>query len=145
MKKFLISGANRGLGFAYTSELLSQGHTVLASARKSSDQSQLEQLQESAPDQLKIYRSNLASEAEVDALIEEISQDVEGIDCLINNAGILTDHETIETVQMEDLLQNFFVNAAVPVILAKASLPLLRQSAVTAYRKHLVFVCFDPA
>jgi NAD(P)-dependent dehydrogenase (short-subunit alcohol dehydrogenase family) len=127
MKTILISGANRGLGLAYTAELLSRGHQVLATVRRSSSTAELDELAQHHDQRLGVYRTDLNSQPEVDALFDAIYDDHESLDGLINNAGVLTEDDTIESVVLNDLLENYFVNAAVPAMMAKAALPFLAK------------------
>ncbi|CAG2178328.1 unnamed protein product, partial [Oppiella nova] len=53
-----------------------------------------------------------------------------GIDTLINNAGILLP-KLLDSVTAEDMLKNFEVNSVAPLMLTKALLPLLKTSAAS--------------
>ncbi|CAG2178921.1 unnamed protein product [Oppiella nova] len=52
----------------------------------------------------------------------------QGIDTLINNAGIAI-KKLLDSVTAEDMLKNFEVNSVAPLMLTKALLPLLKISA----------------
>ncbi|KAK6472660.1 C-factor [Huso huso] len=66
--------------------------------------------------------------------IEQASKDVEsllgdeGLNCLINNAGINI-FGTLETVEAEQMMTNYETNAVSPLMITKAFLPLLRKAA----------------
>tara|TARA_B100001765_G_C19498204_1_gene337788 strand:+ start:649 stop:1206 length:558 start_codon:yes stop_codon:yes gene_type:complete len=47
------------------------------------------------------------------------------LDCLINNAGLMTDRVGIEKVSQDDMVQAFRVNSAGPVMLVHNLLPIL--------------------
>lgn len=59
------------------------------------------------------------------ALYDALQNEVAGIDLLLNNAGVLIDNETIETVRETDLLEQYRVNALAPVLFVQHLLPLL--------------------
>ncbi|NJM04999.1 SDR family NAD(P)-dependent oxidoreductase [Candidatus Gracilibacteria bacterium] len=65
--------------------------------------------------------------AQIEALPMVVADTISGLDLLINNAGILTDHETIANVRASDLQAHFMVNTIAPVLLVQALLPLLHQ------------------
>ena len=84
----LITGANRGIGFAIAQALLEDGHVVLAGARHPDDAAELCALEKSHPETLQILELDVASDASVAAAagrVKEIRPN--GIDVLINNAG----------------------------------------------------------
>jgi NAD(P)-dependent dehydrogenase (short-subunit alcohol dehydrogenase family) len=127
MKSIVISGANRGLGLALTSAFVAAHRKVFAVCRPGSDQAVLRSLADSADGRVNICELDLRELEGLPALAKTIGQQTEGIDLLINNAGILTDHETIASVRPEDLLENYRVNTIGPVMLTQHLLPLLHN------------------
>jgi len=86
----VITGANRGIGFALTKYLLQRGsHDIFAIVRNSAaaEQLQREVATLSCHCRLEIKSANLESEVEVASLCHEI-RTLEHCDLLINNAGI---------------------------------------------------------
>lgn len=89
-KRALITGATSGLGMAMAKGLGSAGATLLINGRSS---------QEKIEEALRIYRAegytahgyrfNVTDEAEVEAAIVQIEEEVGSIDILVNNAGII--------------------------------------------------------
>lgn len=127
--KILITGGNRGLGLAYTRQCLEDGDQVYATLRETSDAQNLNLLKQKYPDQLFIYKTNLSSEDDIEILVQSVYRDTNQLDVLINNAGMLTEDNAIESVSLNNLRNNFAINAAIPVILVQKFLPLLKNSA----------------
>ncbi len=73
---------------------------------------------------------NLASEAEIKALGEEICGTYARIDVLLNNAGIAYGdiHAPIETISQEKWLLYFSVNTVAPLLLGQALRPSLARA-----------------
>ena len=126
--RVLITGGNRGLGLAYARQCLDEGDQVYATLRETSDAQNLNLLKRKFPDQLFIYNANLSSEEDIEVLVHSVSKDTNQLDVLINNAGMLTEDNAIESVTLNNLLDNFAINAAMPVILVQKFLPLLKNS-----------------
>lgn len=59
--------------------------------------------------------------------IDDITQD-KGLNVLFNNAGIAPKSTRINIVKEDDLMQTFQTNTVVPIMLAKACLPLLKKA-----------------
>lgn len=90
-KVFVITGAARGLGFAFAKNLSEAGAKL---AMVDLDAERLEYaanlLRENGAE-VHSYTANVTSEAEVCALFDQIEKDFGGVDGLINNAGITRD------------------------------------------------------
>lgn len=127
MRSIVITGANRGLGLALTAEFVTRTSQVFAVCRPGSDQAALRSLTEHTDGQITICELDVREHTQMPGLVETIRQQARGIDLLINNAGILTDHETILSVRPEDLLENYRVNTVAPVMLTRYLLPLLKN------------------
>ncbi|TMW66173.1 hypothetical protein Poli38472_003938 [Pythium oligandrum] len=117
-KTVLITGANRGIGLAFTAHYVKQGWKVIASARNLDAADELKAL---AP--WKLLQVDTANEQS----ILDAAKAVEGepIDLLINNAGLLTSLGLNEATK-EDLIRQFEVNAVGPFLATRAFLPNLK-------------------
>ena len=90
-KVFVITGAARGLGFAFAKNLAEAGARL---ALVDMNAGALEQAGSSLREQgaeARFYAANVTVEAEVVALFDNVVRDFGGIDGLINNAGITRD------------------------------------------------------
>jgi len=84
----LVTGANRGIGLQLATNYAERGWTVIATARKPNEATDLQILAADNP-KVTIVRMDLLDHAGIDALAEELS-DVP-IDVLLNNAAMLGD------------------------------------------------------
>ena len=115
MKKILITGANRGIGLELCRQLADRGDEVIAVCRMASKQ--LNDL-----DLRVIEGVNVSDDESVRGLQEQAG--LEGLDWLINNAGILS-VESLESLDFEAMERQFTVNALGPLRVTAALLPKL--------------------
>lgn len=110
MKKYLVTGATRGIGRAIAERLLSEGHTVYGVYKESN--SHAGQLTKKYGKQVHLIQANLANKNEVDAAIKQLTKF--RFDGIVNNAGIvyLTQWEDLDFQEWEETLT---VNLTVPV------------------------------
>ena len=129
MNNVLVTGANRGIGLAFVSEYLQRGSRVIATCRQPSQASKLHELQQAHGDALIILPMDVADHQKIAECKAEVAKRVDALHLLINNAGILRQTERLTEIEMHDLMDSFQVNAAGPVMVAKAFLELLRAGA----------------
>ena len=122
----LITGANRGLGLALVDQALSQGNTVIATERGTSES--LKELALKYPQNLHILQFDITDE---DAIANEkvkLVQKLDKLDAIINNAAILNGRDqSIEELNFDDSLKAFDINTLGPARVIKYFLPLLRK------------------
>lgn len=68
--------------------------------------------------------------------IDDVTQD-KGLNVLFNNAGIAPKSTRINITKVEDLMNTFEINTVVPIMLAKACLPLLKKA--SKFQENLDF------
>jgi len=83
-KVWLITGASRGLGRAFTEEALKAGHRVLATARNSED---LAYLAARFGESVHTVPLDVTNEKQARYAVEAAIQTFGGLDVLVNNAG----------------------------------------------------------
>jgi NAD(P)-dependent dehydrogenase (short-subunit alcohol dehydrogenase family) len=89
MKKALITGANKGIGFETARQLLQNGYYVyLGSRTLENGQAAVAKLNAEGFDQVEAIVLDVTSDQSVQAAREEISSKTASLDVLINNAGI---------------------------------------------------------
>ena len=87
-KKVLITGATGGIGGSLVKRFLSLNADVLATGTNSD---KLEKLKKDF-EKIKIKKFDISSHSEIEKFIDDVSVDLDGLDVLINNAGINRDN-----------------------------------------------------
>lgn len=125
MPSVLITGAGSGIGLATAKLLDAQGWRVFAGVLPDEDvQLLLASAREIKPIPLDITDAQLVKRA-AEFIAEETADD--GLNALINNAGIVT-VGALETVDLQIFHQQFKVNVFGHLQVTQAMLPLIRQS-----------------
>ena len=89
MKKALITGANKSIGFETARQLLRQGFYVYLGSRDlENGQQAVENLKAEGLDQVEAVRINVGDAESVAAARRAIGEKTDSLDVLINNAGI---------------------------------------------------------
>jgi NAD(P)-dependent dehydrogenase (short-subunit alcohol dehydrogenase family) len=128
MSYVLITGANRGIGFALTKIYAQRGDTVFACCRAPNQTEQLHSLAKTSAVQVIELR------VDDDSSVAELAQKLTGtaIDTLINNAGIIGqpgEHQTATTMDFSMWAQILSINTMGPVRVMQAMLPQLKRAA----------------
>jgi NAD(P)-dependent dehydrogenase (short-subunit alcohol dehydrogenase family) len=130
-RTFLITGANRGIGFYLTQTLLARNQKVIATARDLVGETtvELRKLKDQKGDQLLLEALDVTSDDSAKQLAERLKKDGVKINVLVNNAGILKGYQTKFTeLSTSDLLEHFQTNTLGPFRVTQAVLPLLSAS-----------------
>lgn len=87
----VVTGANSGLGFETARGLASAGaHVVLACRRPDAGEAAADRIDAEFPDaSLEVRELDLASLASVESFAERVRQAHDGLDLLVNNAGVM--------------------------------------------------------
>ena len=125
--RVFITGSNRGLGFEFTRQLLARGEQVFASCRKPDKAAGLTKLAQEHPDRLTILQLEVTDQEQIEAVAAKVDRMADGLDLLINNAGILYEGERFGSLESEQLLETLQVNSVAPVMVAQQFVPLLRK------------------
>jgi len=80
--KVLLTGANKGLGLNLCKALLNDGHKVFAISKNTNNLSKLKK------SNLRYYKVDLRNFHQIDSTLKSISDEINKIDILINNAAI---------------------------------------------------------
>uniref|UniRef100_A0A1A8G0G2 C-factor n=1 Tax=Nothobranchius korthausae TaxID=1143690 RepID=A0A1A8G0G2_9TELE len=131
----LVTGANRGLGLQLVDSLVRGGFCpgkIIATTRNSSASQKLQELAENHPN-IHIVTLDVASQDSIERCAEEVGRllEEEGLNCLINNAGIKLEAD-FHSVTAETMIESFNTNAVAPLMITKAFLPLLKRAASRA-------------
>ena len=100
----LVTGATRGIGRAVAEELVSKGAFVIGTA---TSEKGAESISAYLGEKGKGLVLNVADQASIDAVLEQIKQEFGDIDILVNNAGIIRDNLLMRMKDEEwfDILQ----------------------------------------
>ncbi|XP_072264292.1 D-beta-hydroxybutyrate dehydrogenase, mitochondrial-like [Pyxicephalus adspersus] len=131
-KAVLITGCDKGFGFALAKHLHKLGFKVFAGCllkdRNGEGAQELETLQ---CERLKVIQLNVCSDEEVSRAVEFVKKNLEdtekGLWGLVNNAGIATFGE-VEFTSLDTYMETADVNLWGTVRVTKAFLPLIRRS-----------------
>ncbi|MEE4244577.1 MAG: SDR family oxidoreductase [Kangiellaceae bacterium] len=112
-KTALVTGANRGIGLEYATQLKQQGYHVIATARKPERANELNKLG------VEVLQLDVTDEKSVKALKTSLGD--RPIDLLINNAGYFSrDDTTLDKVDFSTLEKTFAINSLGPLRVTQA-------------------------
>lgn len=126
-KRALVTGGNKSIGFVICQGLLAKGFEVIMAAR-SLDKAKgaIAQLNSSNVRPLEL---DVSDDDSIQLAAKNLSQEIDSLDVLINNAGIYPDEGVnILTISRELLNQTMNVNAFGAIRVTQAFLPLLTKS-----------------
>ncbi|RKN45731.1 SDR family NAD(P)-dependent oxidoreductase [Streptomyces hoynatensis] len=121
-RRWLITGANSGLGAAFTRAALDAGDAVVAGARRPET---MAELAAEHPERLRVVRLDVTEPARCAAAVAAAQEAFGGIDVLVNNAGsglVCSFEETAEE-ELRRLMEVMFFG---PARLTRLVLPQLR-------------------
>ena len=131
-RRTLVTGANRGLGLEFVRQLLARGDHVIAACRHPGKATALNQLAGEHPGRLHLLPLDVADEKSRTAFAHELPLVADGIDLLINNAGVLHSGERWGSVSAANLEDSLRTNAMGPFLLTQALATQLVDGATVA-------------
>lgn len=114
MKNIVITGASKGLGYALAKTFSEEGNLVYNLSRTSCN---LKEVKNISVDFL-----NLSS---IDTAVASLTTQIERIDVLINNAGILGSRVSIKNYEIKEWQDVFTINTHAAFYLTKLLLPFM--------------------
>jgi NAD(P)-dependent dehydrogenase (short-subunit alcohol dehydrogenase family) len=112
----LVTGATRGIGKRIADGLVDAGATVYAGARDPADIT--------AEDRRPI-RLDVTDDGEIRDAIARIGSETDGLDALVNNAGVMDSREPLAEMSTDVIDSTLATNLRGPVVLTKHALPQL--------------------
>lgn len=128
-KRALVTGGNKGIGFAICKGLLAAGFEVILAARSLDKGKQAIEKLPSA-EKVRLAVLDVTDDNSIRHTAEELSQEIGHLDVLINNAGIYPDEGVnILTISRDLLNRTIDTNTLSPIRIVQAFLPLLEKAA----------------
>ena len=90
-KKIIVTGASGGIGNSIVEKLNEYGANILASGTRVE---KLEELKNKFKN-VKILKFDISQNEKIEEFIENASKELDGLDCIVNNAGITQDNLAI--------------------------------------------------
>ncbi|MDQ2177841.1 SDR family oxidoreductase [Marinifilum sp. D714] len=126
-KTALVSGSNRGIGYACVQELLQKGHRVILTARTLEDgKKAIEKLKSFG--EVHFHQLDVSDERSVQQIVKYVEDSFGHLDILINNAGINYDtwHSAFNA-DLEEIHQTLETNLFGAWLLAQAFIPNMKK------------------
>lgn len=135
-KRALVTGGNKCIGFVICQGLLAQGFELILAARRREAACRQTSLDKASSANEQLNSSNarpieldISDDDSIQTAAKNLSQEIDSLDVLINNAGIYPDEGVnILTISRELLNQTMNVNAFGAIRITQAFLPLLTKS-----------------
>lgn len=120
-RNVLITGCNRGIGKQMVEGFAKEGATVIAHARKSTDEFSkfIEGLEAKYGTSIIPVYFDLDNEDEIKSAIKAIIIMVKRIDILVNNAGMVGANSLFHMTRIEDMKKVFNVNFFAPMLITQ--------------------------
>lgn len=131
-RRSVVTGANRGLGLEFVRQLLARGDHVIAACRHPGKANELNHLAGDHPGRLHVLPLDVADEKSRIAFAHELPLVTDGIDLLINNAGVLHSGERWGSVSAAILEDSLRTNAMGAFLLTQALDAQLADKATVA-------------
>jgi len=136
LRRILITGSNRGIGLALVKHYLTHDNTTIIATCRNPDQADdLSTVAIHHPDRVTVLQLDVIDPQSIADAVKTISERIDRLDMLINNAGILPggvdnrDPKISAFGQLDPdaMLQVFKVNTISPVIITQSFADLLRN------------------
>jgi NAD(P)-dependent dehydrogenase (short-subunit alcohol dehydrogenase family) len=125
MKNILITGASRGIGLEMCTQLIADGHDVLATYRSEKTANSLLDLNDGAKN-LHTFEMDVNSSDSVKSAMSEIAKRFSSLDLVFNNAGILY-CSPLDEVSSDAFRSIYETNVIGVFRVSEAAIPLLRN------------------
>ena len=132
MQRILITGANRGIGLELARHYLQDSDVqIFAACRNPQQAQQLRELENLYAGLLRIVQIDINSETSIKNAVDTIAAQVDGLDLLINNAGIYPKgaHQSFHLGQLSaaDVSEVVTTNSVGPLMVTQAFRQLLQN------------------
>jgi len=127
-KSVLVTGSNRGVGLEIVKQLADRTQHLFAACRKPDEANELKKIVEEH-NHITLIELDVTNEKHIEICAAKIAEVVgdEGLNCIINNAGVIH-RGNLESTSSDDFKRLYAVNTVGPAMVVKACLPLLRKA-----------------
>jgi NAD(P)-dependent dehydrogenase (short-subunit alcohol dehydrogenase family) len=138
MANIMITGANRGIGWEFTKRYLYRGDTVIGTYRDKDRSQELLSLRTRMVDEgnaaLIPVLLEVQDQTSIEACFSEVSQHIESLDMLINNAGMGDNsvdtgdpsaHKSFGNLEAKAIMDVLAVNSVAPVLITQKFAPMM--------------------
>ena len=122
-KKVLITGATGGIGGSLVKKFLSLNAKVLGTGTNSEKLDKLKK----ENSEIKVKKFDISSHSKIEQFIDEVSEELGGLDILINNAGINRDNLSLR-MKDDDWQKVIDVNLTSTFLLSKYAIKKMMKS-----------------
>jgi NAD(P)-dependent dehydrogenase (short-subunit alcohol dehydrogenase family) len=122
----VVTGANRGIGLEFVRQYLARGERVAAAVRDPATAGALLALGDAHPGALRVLACDVGDDASVADFARAVGDGP--VDVLVNNAGVRGEWTSLESMDPDEALRTFSVNALGPLRVTRALLPNLLRS-----------------
>ena len=116
-KKIIVTGASGGIGNSIIEKLYDYGVNILASGTRVE---KLEELKKKF-DGIKILKFDMSQSDKIEDFIENASNELGGLDCIVNNAGITQDNLAIR-MTIEEWKKVIDINLTSTFLMSKSAI-----------------------
>jgi NAD(P)-dependent dehydrogenase (short-subunit alcohol dehydrogenase family) len=127
MKKALITGANKGIGFEISRQLGKLGFKIILTARNKEKGIAAVNILVKENIDCEFVELDVSEIRSIEKAYEIISGKYQSIDVIVNNAGIMLDKSNILNSKNENIFDTFNTNSIGPLLMAKTFSPLLKS------------------
>ena len=127
-KNVIITGITSGIGTEIALDLANKGFTLNLVARSHESGNKIKDhiIKSTNHDKINVYKCDLSLQSEIREFVSDFKQNNNGLDILINNAGIIPKNQILTK---EGIETQFAVNYIAPFLLSRLLLDLLKTSA----------------
>lgn len=128
-KTALVTGGNKGIGFAICKGLLAAGFDVILAARSLNKGKEAAKQLHFSGSQVRVVELDVTNDDSISRAVEHLSQEISHLDVLVNNAGIYPDEGVnIITIPRDLLALTMNTNTFSPIRITQAFLTLLEKA-----------------